>query len=85
MHLRAVGGKATLTTSAAIPELVRAAMPGRSLSDVFGHAALSGRGYRIGRVVDVDPDRAIGDPAWRVHFPAPMVEWRPPWARRVSA
>lgn len=79
VHLRTLGGRATLTTGLEVPETIRCACVGRPVEAVFDHAILRGRGYVIEEQIDRVP--TIDDPrrAWRIGFGAAPVPWAVPW------
>ena len=81
VSLRTFGGLALLVTSAAVPEIIRAACVGRDVGTVFGHVCLAGRGYRIVAQSDLPPCRAGAAARWCVMVATGVVAWRVPWAR----
>lgn len=80
LHLRTVGGVATITTGLEFPEAAKTAAVGRALEDVFDHAILRGRGYVVEDQYDRVPTMDDPREAWRIEFGAEPVPWRVPWA-----
>lgn len=82
VHLRTIGGVATITTGMAIPETIRAAAMDLPVDAIFGHPVLEGRGYVISDQYDRVPTAEDPREAWRIEFPAEPVLWRLPWGGR---
>lgn len=81
VRLRTEGDLAMLTTSVRFPDVVRAAVEGRPVEEVFDHPVLRGRGYVVSSSRD-EPSGGDAEFSWRVDFRAERVPWRAPWARK---
>lgn len=79
VRLRTDGDLAMLVTPVRFPDVVRAAVGGRPVEDVFDHPVLRGRGYVVSSARDVAcSDDAV--PSWQLEFRAQRTPWRVPWA-----
>ncbi len=80
VRLRTDGDLAMLVTPVRFPDVVRAAVEGRPVEDVFDHPVLRGRGYVVSSARDV-ACFDDGVPSWQVEFRAERTPWRVPWVR----
>lgn len=80
-RLRTLGGLASLTTSAAVPETVKAACVGRDVGELFDHPCLAGRGWPIVSQFDVAPRRSWQPEEWTVVVATGTIAWRVPWSQ----
>lgn len=81
VFVRTVGDEAVLFIEAAVPETVKAALPGRRVRDLVDHPVLRDPALVVmGVDVEAAPS-SFGPDAFTLTIRAPRVPWRVPWAR----